>query len=711
MPTLGDRAKQTQEIIDSGQVTPVDLESKPPIPVADYPVSPNPYLRTPLPGSYVQQPDMQRVWQTGAIPQSRIPPQAPISNAVAGAQGNTQARVQIAQQPVITVTSAITPTSGPTISVTTPAGPGTTGGSSSSTIAQNLDQLGDGTTYTRYLAIDATSNRLDFSRALLNKQLDNIPDGTSYGRTKQVSTNLVPDSEFLFGSVYWTLPAGNVFVQGKGQQGGNAIQSNFNAPFCSSASMIAVAGQTYTFSMFVDQSALSSSGGRTLELQVNVYDSGGGLLQQSDSSFNITNDVVTPTACTAVTIFKTSTYAARIAITFTAPANAAKMHLLTPQPVGGTAGTMLSSAPHLEVGSTASPYQHKMADQITGYLLPGSTAIDFSQSIHTNKQLDNIPDGTTYARSVASDMTSNRVDFSKSLLNKQLDNIPDGTTFNRLKYVNADNTLHVSTSLNNQANLPANAFTSGQLTFVAKAPSAANVQVSWPAFTVTRGDGTTISVTANTAQPVPSAPTVSQVAGGTSASTTLFFRIALIIDNMIMSVSGETSFTKAANNFFSVASPASQAGYDGWVPLAGGLTGLAGLSSFLVSGLLVNPIAFGTNFTESTGSLFSGSGVGDSVSNLNNPPSPAGSGTLTTPINLLVAASTAYFAYPFWDLALGMMRFAGPVLTAKSVTAAQLQSSDGKVAMSAGAVSFSTPATGGTSSAAGGGSGGGKALL
>lgn len=64
---------------------------------------------------------------------------------------------------------------------------------------------------------------------------------------------------------------------------------------------------------------------------------------------------------------------------------------------------------------------------------------------------DHLVDGTTYARVVASDQTSNRIDFSKSLLNKQLDNIPDGTTYNRFKAANmfsgGASPAHVSTQL------------------------------------------------------------------------------------------------------------------------------------------------------------------------------------------------------------------------------------------------------------------------
>jgi hypothetical protein len=299
------------------------------------------------------------------------------------------------------------------------------------------------------------------------------------------------------------------------------------------------------------------------------------------------------------------------------------------------------------------------------------------------------------------------IDFTRSYSNKTLDNMGDGASYIRLAGVNGDHTFHSSTPLNNQGNVPTNVFAVGPLSFAAKSPSLANVQFSWSAFTITRGDGSTVSISANTSQPVPSAPTVSQVAGGALAARTLFFRIALVKDNMIMSVSAETSFSKAVNTFFKVTSPASQTGYDGWIPLAGGSTGLCGCIQDQVSGLLVNPIAFGTDYTESTVI----NGVGDSISNLNTPPSPAGSGTLTTPINLLVAVNTAYFAYPLWDLTSSRLRLAGAIMTAKSATFAQVQSGDGVIALSVGAITFSTPTVGGSSSGSGGGGGGGKGVL
>jgi len=66
--------------------------------------------------------------------------------------------------------------------------------------------------------------------------------------------------------------------------------------------------------------------------------------------------------------------------------------------------------------------------------ITGNAAITFDTvSAHLSTlDLDNaIVDGTSFARVVATDLTTNRLDFSKSLLNKQLDNIPDGTTYAR----------------------------------------------------------------------------------------------------------------------------------------------------------------------------------------------------------------------------------------------------------------------------------------
>jgi len=61
--------------------------------------------------------------------------------------------------------------------------------------------------------------------------------------------------------------------------------------------------------------------------------------------------------------------------------------------------------------------------------LIAASAIDFTRP-YTNKHLDNIPDGTTFARPLASRLSSGKplIDFSEGIhLNKNLDNIPNGT--------------------------------------------------------------------------------------------------------------------------------------------------------------------------------------------------------------------------------------------------------------------------------------------
>lgn len=99
MPTIANRIRETQEAIESGKFVPVESSASQPYSptLPAYPSAPNTYLRTPLPPASVQQPDMQRVWQTGTVPQNRISPQPPISNPVAGASSTSQAITVIQQ--------------------------------------------------------------------------------------------------------------------------------------------------------------------------------------------------------------------------------------------------------------------------------------------------------------------------------------------------------------------------------------------------------------------------------------------------------------------------------------------------------------------------------------------------------------------------------------------------------------------------------------
>ncbi|MGH9634961.1 MAG: hypothetical protein ACRD72_09020 [Candidatus Angelobacter sp.] len=85
------------------------------------------------------------------------------------------------------------------------------------------------------------------------------------------------------------------------------------------------------------------------------------------------------------------------------------------------------------------------------------------------------------------------VDFTQSHLNKNQDNVGDGTTFKRLANVNADNTLHVSTSLNVQGSLLPN-----QVVLISFAmPEATVLNATWLAQSPGRPDSSVLSVPAS----------------------------------------------------------------------------------------------------------------------------------------------------------------------------------------------------------------------
>ena len=92
MPSIETNRKNFEAAKEQGNIVPVEksvvINPIPPIPT--YPAAPNANLRTPLPAISVQQPDIQRQWQTGATPQQRISPPSWTSNPVVGAQAASQ---------------------------------------------------------------------------------------------------------------------------------------------------------------------------------------------------------------------------------------------------------------------------------------------------------------------------------------------------------------------------------------------------------------------------------------------------------------------------------------------------------------------------------------------------------------------------------------------------------------------------------------------
>src|SRR6185312_6869778 len=96
--------------------------------------------------------------------------------------------------------------------------------------------------------------------------------------------------------------------------------------------------------------------------------------------------------------------------------------------------------------------------------------------------------GTSSARAL--------IDATQSHVNWNQDNFPDGPNFKRLKYVNADNTLHASTPLNNLGGLiQANA--GGIFSYNNQVVSPYHTYITWTAGTIPARDGSSISLAAN----------------------------------------------------------------------------------------------------------------------------------------------------------------------------------------------------------------------
>jgi hypothetical protein len=199
---------------------------------------------------------------------------------------------------------------------------------------------------------------------------------------------------------------------------------------------------------------------------------------------------------------------------------------------------------------------------------------------------------------------------------------------------------------------------------------------TWNAFTIYKPDGTTISVPASSSLATPPTAVLSQVAGGALAGRTRFARVGYAKNLMVYHIGAEASLAVSANNLLKITSPASVAGYDGWMPLVG----LTSNTEFFQP---IGPVAFGTDWTEpSAGAVIAGDTPYD------NTKMPAA----VTARALL--ASTTYFFYPWWEIGAGFAVFANNGSAAKSAAEAINQSRDGRIALSATAISGLTPAAG-----------------
>jgi|GEM_PF-2179676 len=199
--------------------------------------------------------------------------------------------------------------------------------------------------------------------------VDGVPSTTINLASTGTQTNLVPDSDFVFGFTYW--PTGYnrgyaVISNGAGASGGNAVTAsgtgsphNFN--FYSKYIPV-TAGVTYTISCYMDATNITS--GQALHI-----------------------DVISPGNTLFYVLSQPPGKKGRVSGTFTVPSGVSEVQVVldADNATWPTNTNILWSNPQLEVGSVATAYKANLADFTSGYLLAGASQIDLSSSIHLNK--------------------------------------------------------------------------------------------------------------------------------------------------------------------------------------------------------------------------------------------------------------------------------------------------------------------------------------
>jgi hypothetical protein len=184
LPSIESNRKAAQDAIEKGQlvrVNPAAIAIAPPTPPLTNTNQSNAYLRTPLPASYVQQPDQQRSWQAwGVVPQSRVPPLPAASNAQVGGQSSSQSTI----------------TSNTAINQALPGVVGA-GGAAGVISPATLDNVANSGTYSKVLTTPATGlNTLTAVAAsgnLILKNVNNAAGSTSNPSTTSATYAVVPE--------------------------------------------------------------------------------------------------------------------------------------------------------------------------------------------------------------------------------------------------------------------------------------------------------------------------------------------------------------------------------------------------------------------------------------------------------------------------------------------------------------------------------------
>jgi hypothetical protein len=237
---------------------------------------------------------------------------------------------------------------------------------------------------------DVTSTHTSADTSAVNGVLSTTVSLATTGQ----QTNMVPDSDLKFGSTYWTLGTYLTLSAGAGlgADGGNAFvyvgTGSASGTIRNFSSPIAVTpGATYTVSGYIDGTNVTSG---TPEWYVVDVSTRSHIYGQAPQAVGVKGRVsvsfVVPAGITSITVSPT-THGCTVA----------------------SGANLLFSNPQLEIGAVATAYKPNIADAATGYLKAGASQVDFSSTIHLNKTLDNVADGSTYARPRATTLSAGYV--------------------------------------------------------------------------------------------------------------------------------------------------------------------------------------------------------------------------------------------------------------------------------------------------------------
>jgi hypothetical protein len=225
-------------------------------------------------------------------------------------------------------------------------------------------------------------------------------------------------------------------------------------------------------------------------------------------------------------------------------------------------------------------------------------------------------------------------------------------------------------------------------------PAGAQMWISfdWSSSTLYRPDGTTLTVPAPPA--APSAPTLSQVAGGVLGARTRYAKIAYLKTDpttgheTLYPVSAESSFAISANNLLKVTALADPGNglYSGWAVLVGSASG-----SNYVQGTVAKQ-TFGVDWTEPAGGF----------STTQNSLWTASWKKLT---KIGIDPTTTYKHYPYYNISLDFV-YVPAETTNASPQLASLQNGDGVLSLGrygsaagySGVIDIATPAAASTGS-------------